>query len=754
MARKSARLATTDTTNPEVAAATDTRNGVVRVRLLQQLEDEGRSEVVLITAPAGSGKSMLARQWSDRDPRAHAYVQLAPNLDDPAALALTLIQALEGLGAPAPETRAAATGVEPAFSATVLPALSLLARTRARSYLLVIDDVHLVHSEACQRLLEAVCDAVPAGSRVALLTREASPVWLSRSRSQGRLTEVDRSDLALDLDEGVALFAGLGVQADRDTIDRIIRNTEGWAVGVYLAALTPDRQGRGELEATDSVPGGSDVYVVDYIRSAILRDLDDDTRAFLARSSVLEVLTGPACDAILGRTDSAVILARLHRRSQLVIPLDREGRRYRYHHLLLEALQAELRTTDPAAIPGLHGRAARWFADEGDPDSAIRHATSSGDISLVAGCLWPYVPECVGSGHPDRLRAWLGALTDRQITGDPWLSLAAGWLAMQLGDQAGTARWIITAQRHAGRQWRSTVTTDEYAAFVAVLDAAVGQGGVSDMIALCHDALEGLPVDSPFRTAAAFLRGVGLTLQRDTDRGLASLQEAERLGRILNVPTVQADALSWQGVLALGRGERDLAIRLISEAAVLVQRNHLDRLATSAHIFAAQALVLAVGGDPVAGRASLGIARRMSGDLDEVFPWFAVCGRLLVARAAVLLGDGGMARQLIAEARARMTPDLMETLARDLLDEAEAALRSSTADGIASTPLTTAELRVLQFLPSNLTFSMIGEHLFLSTNTVKTHARSIYRKFGVDSRADAVKRARAMGLVEKPVHDH
>ena len=93
-------------------------------------------------------------------------------------------------------------------------------------------------------------------------------------------------------------------------------------------------------------------------------------------------------------------------------------------------------------------------------------------------------------------------------------------------------------------------------------------------------------------------------------------------------------------------------------------------------------------------------------------------------------------------------------MARDLLDDAEAALRSSTIDGFTSSPLTTAELRVLQFLPSNLTFPMIGEHLFLSTNTVKTHAKSIYRKFGVDSRADAVERARAIGLVEGSVHDH
>lgn len=727
---------------------------MLRERLLRELAQVRTAELVLVTAPAGSGKSTLARQWAERDPRRHAFVQLAPHLDDPAALALTLIQAFESLGAPAPKTRAVATGVEPAFSATVLPAMTSLARMRGAPYLLVIDDVHLVRTESCHRLLAALCDGVPPGSQVALLTREASPEWLARSRAQGRLQEVDRTDLALDLDEGVELFTGLAIDASRGVVAEIVENTEGWAVGVYLAALTSDVQGERDTERLASVPGGSDRYVVDYIRAEVLHDLDEDTRAFLTHTSVLEELSGPSCDAILERTDSSATLARLHERSQLVMPLDREGRRYRYHHLLAEALQNELRLNDPAAVPVLHARAARWFADQGDADSAVRHATCAGDIPLVGQCLWPQVSGCVGSGHPDRLRAWLGALTDDQIASDPWLSLASGWLAMQLGNQDGTSRWILIAQRHAGRQWRSLVTSDDYAASVAVLVAVIGRRGVGDMIALCEDALVGLPPDSPFRSAAAFLRGVGLTLQRDSEQGLASLSQAQRLSHIFNVPQVEADSLAWQAILALGRGERDQAIRLVSEASILIERNHLDRLATSAHPFTAQALVLAVGGDPATGRLALGTARRMSGALDEVLPWFGVCGRLILARAAVLLGDSGMARQLIAEARARMTPELMETMASDLLDDTEAALRSSTIDGFTSSPLTTAELRVLQFLPSNLTFPMIGEHLFLSTNTVKTHAKSIYRKFGVDSRADAVERARAIGLVEGSVHDH
>lgn len=732
---------------------TGVRDEVPRERLLAELAHTRTAELVLVTAPAGSGKSTLARQWAERDARPHAYVPLSPHVDDPAVLALTLIQALETLGAPAPETRAVATGVEPTFSATVLPAMTSLARTRTGPYLLVIDDIHLVRAEPCQRLLAALCDGVPPGSHLALLTREASPTWLAPSRARGRLAEVDRSDLALDLDEAADLFTRLGVRASDDVVAEVVRNTEGWAVGVYLAAFTPTARGVADAARLATVPAGSDPHVVDYIRSEILRDVDVDTRDFLIRTSVLDELTGPACDATLDRVGSDAILTRLHRRNQLVIPLDREGRRYRFHHLLAEALQAELRMTEPQAIPMLHARAARWFDRHGDPDSAIRHATSAGDATLVAEFLWPQVPHSVGAGNPDRLRAWLGALSDRQIASDPWLCLASGWLSLQLGDQDGTARWVMTAERHAGKHWRSLVETDDFSASLAVLVAVIGRDGVDDMVTLCEKALRGLPADSPFRTAAAFLLGVGQTLRRDTERGLASLMEAERLARVLDVPQVQADALSWQAVLALERHDRDSAIRLVSEASVLIQRERLDRLATSAHLFTAQALVLALGGDPAAARIALGTARRMSGSLDEVLPWFAVCGRLILARAAMLLSDAGLARQLIREARTRMTPDLVGTVASDLLDRAETALQAGTFNGVSSLPLTTAELRVLQFMPSNLTFPMIGEHLFLSTNTVKTHVKSIYRKFGVYSRADAVERAREIGLVEAPVHD-
>lgn len=196
-------------------------------------------------------------------------------------------------------------------------------------------------------------------------------------------------------------------------------------------------------------------------------------------------------------------------------------------------------------------------------------------------------------------------------------------------------------------------------------------------------------------------------------------------------------------------GDRAGGTRLITQARAIIGENELERLASAAHCVTAQALVTALQGDPDAAKV-LATARRLTTLASEIAPWFAVCGRLVQARAAVALGDGALARQLISEASARMTADLEGSLAQDLLDDAEHALSLLTVDGVATAALTAAEMRVLQFLPSHLQYPQIGEHLFLSANTVKSHVMSIYRKLAVSSRDQAVTRARELGLLESP----
>ena len=713
---------------------------------------DSSTRVIVVSAPAGAGKSVLAQQWAARDPRVHATLRLGAHLDDPVALAEQVIEALETFGPPAPKTRAGITGTEPVFSATLLPALTRLASTRAVPYLLIVDDVHTLRSPAAQAVLEAVCEGVPAGSTVVLLTRHVTPDWLARLRTTGRLTELGAFDLAFDVAETMALVSDMGLDVAVEQASAIVDHTEGWAVGVYLSALALGSRPASESEGA-RIAKGSDRSVSDYLRTQVLDALSVDHREFLTRTSILDELTGPLCDVMLDRTDSAEVLAELRERIQLVIALDTEETRYRCHHLLVEELRADLARYEPSHIAALHARASEWFHDHDQREDAIRHATASGDVALASRMIWPEVAGCVASGRLDRLRAWLGGLTDRQVASDPWLSMAATWASLQQGDADAMGRWARVVEGHAGADWRTSARHDPYAATLAVLHGLLGTGGLTGIRDHCESALQGLAPADPFRAPAALNLGTALALLNDRDRARDEMIEAERVARELDVPIVEVNARSWLGLLALAEGERERGIALIAGATDTIRRHHLDRLATGAVCMTAQALVLAMRGDKSAAATGLATARRLTGLAGSIAPWFAVTGRIVQARTAILLGDGATARQLITEAAAHMTPDLQASTAVASLAEAERALAHMAAQGGPTTALTTAELRILQFLPSHLTFRQIGEHLFVSQATVKTHVLSIYRKFGVASRTDAVEQARKLGLVEAPAGD-
>ena len=337
---------------------------VDRTRLLLDL-DMTSAPVVMVTAAGGAGKSTLARQWLRDSSRRTATLHVTPHLDDPAALAIALLEVLDPQEPASAAVRSAATSAEPLFSAVLLPALAQLAATPSHPYAVVVDDLHLITDPACHRLLAHVCDAVPAGSQLMLLSRATTPTWLARLRAEGRLAELGPTALAFDEDEAARLFEGRGLALPADQRERILEHTEGWAVGLYLSALALRDGHVSATGAPESVPGGSDRFIADYLASQILDDTEAGVRDFLLRTSILDELTGPLCDALLDRDDSSAVLPALHASNQLVIALDDVGERFRYHHLLSEALRTELTRRDRKGVSALHVRAARWFADYG-----------------------------------------------------------------------------------------------------------------------------------------------------------------------------------------------------------------------------------------------------------------------------------------------------------------------------------------------------------------------------------------------------
>jgi len=721
---------------------------VLRRRVVAHLRHAAAVPIVVFTAPAGSGKSITVAQWAELDPRHCEAVRLAPYLNNPAALATRISQALEAIGPAAPGTRIGLTGVEPEFSAVVLPTLSALAASRSQPYLLVLDDVHVLTDPGCHQVLAAVCDGVPSGSQVALMTRTATPEWLSRTRAEGRLVEIDAHELAFDVEEAASLFARVGTQVRPADVPAVVDQYEGWAVGLYLAAVSRRGQAWTPSAAPVPPPRGSRRHILDYVRAEVLAAYDEDTQAFLRGTSIVEELTPALCDTVLQRQGSGAMLAKIHRDNQLVVALSSaDGGHYRYHHLLLEALREELLTREPELVAQLHSRAGAWYRESGDLDAAIRHATAAGDEAAISRYVWDGLPGCVGSGHADRLAGWLSPLGERRTEADRWLSLAAAWLGLQTGDQDGMMRWLLRSEAHAGPDWEARAGSDAYAASVAALEAVVGIGGLDRTYRLGVAAARGLPADSAFRTPAYFVAGVAATLCRREADAHAQLSEAGRLSRALGVPIVEADALSWLGISAGMAGDWQTASRLLDRAGAIIDEHFLDRLATAAHVVTGQALLQAVRGRKTQGRATLATARRLSALVRGIVPWFAVYGPLLQARAALLLGDTDTARTLYQDAKAHLTADLADTLLEELRAEVAAELTKRWADGIPSEALTTAEMHVLQYMPSHLNFRQIGEQLFIAPTTVKSHALSIYRKLGVRSRDEAVTRARELGLV-------
>lgn len=742
-------------TDPVVVEPPARRSWVPRPRLSGMISGPGGDAdkpIVMVSGPGGAGKSVLARQVLAADGRAKLELPLVPWLDEVAALTRAVVEVLEEVGPPAPNLHSSITASEPGFSTIVLPALERLVRSRTTDFVLVIDDLHLLRDPASQRVIRTTCEATPPGSRVILLSRDATPPWLSRARVEDRLVEVTGLDLNFDTAEATELLSRLSVPTADLDVAAIVEGTRGWAVAIYLTglALCHDEDPTPFPASTTAL--ASSTFIADYVSAEILPPLEPDLQAFLLRTSILDELTAELCDAVLGRTDSAATLTHLRERLQLVVPTTTAGSRGRYHHLLGQALRAELSRTSPEDIPRLHARASRWYADQGDLDAAIRHARKAKDRGELGRLVWSGTMRCLGSGETDRLASWLRDLTDEQISRSPWLSLSTAWLAFQIADSDRMDRWILYCERHAGADWKHRAGEEPYAAALAFLVALVGRCDLAESQSLCEASVRGLPPDEGFRAAALFIHGVMLTLTRRTEEGTRHLEEAGRLARVLDVPLIQADALSWRGVLAMAEGDHPTGQRLIMLAREVILEHRLERLASSAHCITALALVQALRHDPQAP-TTLATARRLTVRLGDIAPWFEVCGRLIQAKAATALGERSLATQLVHEARARMTADLQDTLAQDLLDDTEASLVALQVDGVFVPALTGAEMRVLQFLPSHLQLPQIGEHLFVTQNTVKTHVGAIYRKLGVTSRTQAVERARELGLLESPAYD-
>ncbi|MCS5718398.1 LuxR C-terminal-related transcriptional regulator [Herbiconiux sp. CPCC 205763] len=716
------------------------RDGFVsRASLIDTARDSGRA-VVAITAPSGYGKSSLLAQWAAVEDRPVAWVSL-DRFDDDAATLLTLLASAFARATGADSSIADdMRGHGPSVLGRSAPRLAAAFRTSPQPFVMMLDDLHELNSPACHDALTLVIAGIPPGSQFVAASRVEQP-HLPRLRTSGATLELGVDDLALDANGAQQIFAEADLLLSPDLADTVTARTEGWPVGVYLAAKIA--HDGADLSIAVS---GDDRYVADYLYRESLSGLPDDVQRFLRRTAVLESFSAELCDGLLDERGSQLRLLELEAMNVFLVPLDRRREWYRYHPLFREFLLGELRRVEPASIPELHTRAADWYECNGSAAMAIEHLLQTPDGDRCVRLVADVALATYQAGQLQTVQRWITALGDRAVAAYPPLAVLAGWSAVVSGHPVTADRWADALE---GFSYDSP-PADGSASFEsgrAMLRAMMCAHGPEQAIADAAFALAEEPDWSVWRDQALCLAAEGQLLAGDVEGAEALFTEASDVAVSNGNHDVHVLADAELAMVAMDQGRWVEAAGRIDSAVASIAEHRLNDYATAVPALAGAARLSLHRGVPTVER-DLVRAMRARQFSTYAAPTLAVRARLSLAKTYFAVGDGTTSRHLLREiADIELRRPALGALGDDV--RAFRSVVDSAAPGAANgvPPLTPAELRLLPYLQTHLTMPEIGARLFVSRNTVSTEVGSIYRKLGVSSRSDAVDRATAIGLI-------
>jgi LuxR family maltose regulon positive regulatory protein len=724
------------------------RPGTVRrSSLVERLAGDDSRPVVSVVAPAGYGKTTLLSQWAERDGQAFAWVSVDETDNDPKVLLTYVAEALNAVQPVGGRVFDALASPASSVPGSVVPRLGAALSSMTTPVVLVLDDVHLLRNSECRAALSVLADHVPVGSRLVLAGRDAPPVRVARLRAEGRITEVGARDLSLNPQEAASLLRAAEVALGADEVAELHRRTEGWPAGLYLAALCL-REG-GSLASAGISIGGDHRFVSEYLESEFLARISPRQRAFLIRTSVLERMSGPLCEAVLDRPGSAGSLADLARSNLLLVPLDQRGQWYRYHHLFRDMLLAQLERQDPALIPVLRRRAAGWCSRNGMPEEALEYSIAAGDVDEAARLMENLWLPTDRQGRTATLQRWVRWLEDRDgIEGHPMLAVPAAFLAGAMGRPTEAERWADVVNRW---QDQDPAGPDDPSAeaWAAVLRAISCRRGVEQMRVDSDKARQRLAANNIVAPVAALAQGIARVLSGDLDGGDACLEDAVSSGEEVGAHEILAIAFSERSLLAMARNQWVRAEALARQAGAVLRRAGIEESYVMPLVCAVRARMALHQGNVPAAREELVRAQRLRPLLTYAIPQMAVQARIELTRVHLALADVAGARTLMEEVDEilRRRPGLGTLVGEaGALRTRLAKERRSTVSGASA--LTAAELRLLPLLVTHLSVPEIAAEVFLSPLTIRSQMKSIYRKFGVTSRNQAVMRARELGLLE------
>ncbi len=566
---------------------------IVRARLVEVLDQHKSSRLLLLSAPAGFGKTTLLNQWSAQQQRRVAWVSLDARDNDPSRFWRYLITALQtispGLGQEALELlQAGQPAPMESLLAYLLNALLLL----DKDITLILDDYHLISAQSIQDSLAFFLDHLPPRLHLVLASRTDPPLPLAYLRVRQQMAELRASDLRFTPEEVARFFtAGAGLHLSEEQLATLATSTEGWIAALQLAALSL----KGREDSADflrAFTAGAHRSLADYLAEEVLHQQPEAMQRFLLQTAILDRLHGPLCEAVITDTEGGApaqdqrgqpaqtMLEQLERANLFLIPLDAERRWYRYHHLFAEFLRERLRRTAPQQIPVLHRRAAAWYEGQGMLAEAIHHTLAAGDFSRAALLIGQVGEALVNRSEVTLLRQWLEALPDTLVRSQPQLCLLHAWALVTLGQYAQAESWLVEAERQAALQ--------SIAGEIAALRAhsATFWGDIPASMRFAQQALEQLPQDRLFlRGLSALNLGIACWLSGDVLSASQALSQARALGQATNNSYVALLATCCLAQVQMVEGKRHLAFKTGQEALRLASEDGGKALPAAAYAY-------------------------------------------------------------------------------------------------------------------------------------------------------------------------
>lgn len=473
---------------------------LARPRLIARLDESVAKPLVVVCTPPGFGKTTLLADWAAGATRPVGWLSLDPGDNDPVRFWRYVLAALDPVRGSLGE-RLQPLLTEPGMLSRQAALTALINELEAGSekeLVLVLDDYHLVDSPAIHEDMAFLLSRVPPQFHLVVASRSDPPLPLARLRASGELAELRAADLRFTPEESTAYLRDVcGLDLSTQAIADLDARTEGWAVGLQLAALS--LQERPDLDAFLHAFTGSHRYVLDYLSEEVLEQQPEPVQTFLLRTSILDRLTGPLCDAVTGGTGGQDTLEDLERANLFLVPLDEQRRWYRLHHLFADLLRARLQRVEPDRVPDLHRSAAAWHEHHGLIHDAIKHALAAADTDWAARLVEQHLNGTLQRGETAELARWISALPGEVVSSRPGLCLAEGLMEFHAGHLDAVERCLTHAQRafDQGRHQQLQVPTDggmvsEIPAAIALLRAevAAARGDADWMAESANSALE------------------------------------------------------------------------------------------------------------------------------------------------------------------------------------------------------------------------------------------------------------------------